>query len=51
MKFRRTLPPGRAIEVRLVERSGEASVEIRDADGIVASGTFVLRAFRPEERA
>lgn len=51
MKFRRTLPPGRAIEVRLVERSGEASVEIRDADGIVASGTLVLRAFRPEERA
>lgn len=51
MKFRRPLPPGRAIEVRLVEGSGEASVEFRDADGVVASGTLVLRAFREEGRA
>lgn len=51
MKFLRPLPPGRAIEVRLVERNGEASVEFRDADGAVASGTLVLRAFREERRA
>ena len=51
MKFRRPLPPGRAIEVKLVERDGEASVEFRDADGVVASGTLVLRPFRHEGRA
>lgn len=51
MKFRRPLPPGRAIEVRIVERGGEGSVEFRDADGAVASGTLVLRAFRSEGRA
>lgn len=51
MKFRRPLLPGRPIEVSLVERSGEARVEIRDADGVVASATLVLRPYDAPGRA
>lgn len=51
MKFRRPLPPGRPIEVRLVERSGEASVEFRDASGVFASASLVLRPFNAKRHA
>lgn len=43
MKFRRILRPGVTFEVRVVKGASGASAEFRDAEGIFASASLLLR--------